>query len=188
MLHRVGLNGLTSDGGDLRMNWEAVVAIVELVGLLAVVVSLIYVAVQVRQNSQLISQNTFVARSAMVHETSVFYSRFYELIAESPELASIYRRGANSEELDPDELTRFEALLEVYFASLEDSDHQYKSDLYFDEDDDTDLVEFMAPDFQEMLMSSHGSKWWDRTQEYRCTPSFYDKIQKIRTGWETDKD
>jgi len=169
------------------MNWEALVAIVEIVGVLAVVASLVYVAVQVRQNSELISQNTLVARSSMVHDTSVFYARFFELIAENSELAGIYRRDKNSEELDTDEVTRFEALMEVYFASLEDSDHQYKSDLYFDEDDDTDLVEFMAPAFRDMLSSSYGSEWWNRTAKDTCTPSFYEKIQKIRAGWDAER-
>ena len=103
------------------MNWDAIVAIVEIVGLLAVVASLVYLAIQVRQNSQLISQNTFVARSAMVHETSAFYARFFELIADNSELASIFHRGKNSEDLGPVELERFEALLEVYFTSLEDT-------------------------------------------------------------------
>ena len=168
----------------LDVNWEAIVAIVEVVGLLAVVASLIYVAVQVRQNSELISQNTLVARSAMVHETSVTYSRFFELIAESPDLASIYRRGINSEELDPDEIVRFESLLAVYFTYLEDSDHQYKSDLYFDEDDDEDLIEFMAATFRDMLSCKYGAEWWDRTAKASSTPSFYNKIQRIRAGWE----
>jgi len=165
------------------MNWDAVVAIVEIFGLLAVVASLVYLAIQVRQNSQLIRQNTFVARSAMVHETSTFYARFYELIADNSELASIFHRGKQSEELGPVELERFEALLEVYFTSLEDMDHQFKSDLYFDEDDDEDLIEFMAPAYRELITCKHGLDWWRRTAKARCTPSFYDKIQKIREGW-----
>ena len=170
------------------MNWDAIVAIVEIVGLLAVVVSLIYLAIQVRQNSQLINQNTFVARSAMVHETSVFYARFYELIADNSELASIFQRGTNSEELNSVEVERFEALLEVYFTSLEDMDHQFKSDLYFDEDDDEDLTQFMAPAYRDMLVCKHGSDWWDRTAKIRCTPSFYEKVQKIREGWESERE
>lgn len=169
------------------MNWEAIVAIVEVVGLLAVVLSLVYLAIQVRQNSQLINQNTFVARSAMVHETSVFYARFFELIADNSELANIFRRGIDSDELDPDEITRFEALLEVYFTSLEDMDHQYKSNLYFEEDDDEDLVLYMAPAFRDMLSCTHGADWWDRMAKARCTPSFYDKIQKIRKDWVTEQ-
>jgi hypothetical protein len=170
------------------VNWDAIVAIVEVVGLIAVVVSLAYLAIQVRQNSQLISQNTFVARSAMVHETSVFYARFFEMIADNSELASIFRRGVDSEELDPNEITRFEALMEVYFTSLEDMDHQYKSDLYFDEDDDEDLVWFMAPAYRDMLTCTYGSNWWDRTAKVRRTPSFYDKIQKIQVAWSAERD
>lgn len=170
------------------MNWDAIVAIVEIIGLMAVVASLIYLAVQVRQNSQLISQNTLVARSAMVHETSAFYARFFELVADNSELASIFHRGKNSEELNPVELERFEALLEVYFTSLEDMDHQYESDLYFDEDDDEDLMQFMAPAYREMIMCKHGSAWWNRVAKARCTPSFYGKIQRIREGWAAEQD
>ena len=122
----------------------------------------------------------------MVHETAVFYARFFELIAESSELAQIYRKGLAGESLDPDEVTRFEALLEVYFTSLEDHDHQYKSGLYFDEDDDTDLVEYMAPAYRDMLSSLHGREWWERIGRDRSTPSFYDKIEKIRADWDRD--
>ena len=56
----------------------------------------------------------------------------------------------------------------------------------FDEDDDTDLVEYMAPAFRDMLSSQYGREWWERIGEDRSTPSFYKKIQKIRTGWEID--
>ena len=171
-----------------RVNWNAIVAIVEIVGLLAVVASLVYLAIQVRQNSQIISQNSLVARSGMVHETSVFYARFFELIADNSELASIFHRGIKSEELDPVELDRFEALLEVYFTSLEDLDHQFKSDLYFDEDDDEDLIQFMAPAYRNLIMCTYGSDWWNRTGKVRCTPSFYDKIQQIRKGWAAEED
>ena len=170
------------------MNWDAIVAIVEIVGLLAVVASLVYLGIQVRQNSQLISQNTIVARSVIVHETSAFYARFFELIADNSELASIFHRGKKSEELGPVELERFEALLEVYFTSLEDMDHQFKSDLYFEEDDDEDLMQFMASGYRDLIMCTHGSDWWDRTAKVRCTPSFYDKIEQIRKGWAAEED
>jgi heme oxygenase len=109
------------------------------------------------------------------------------MIADNSEVASIFRRGVDSKELDRDEITRFEALMEVYFTSLEDMDHQYKSDLYFDEDDDEDLVRFMAPAYRDMLMCTYGSNWWDRTAKARCTPSFYDKIQQIRMAWSAEK-
>ena len=169
------------------MNWEAVVAVVEMVGLIAIVASLVYVAIQVRQNSEIINQNSTVARSAIIHETSVSYGRFFELIAENADLASIYRRGINDQTLEPEEGTRDSALREIYFANLEDAQHQYQSDLYFDEADETDLCEFMAPSFRPMLNSSYGTQWWINTAADTCTPTFYEKIQKIRAGWDAGK-
>ena len=102
------------------------------------------------------------------------------MIAEGPDFTGIYRRGIDSEALGPDEKVRFESLLAVYFSNLEDCDHQYKSDLYFDEDDDEDLVEFMAPEFKPMLESSHGSEWWERTAQTSSTPSFYATRIRLR--------
>ena len=51
------------------MNWDAVIAVAEIVGVMAVIASLIYVAMQIRQN-------TAIARANIVHETSVFLHCF----------------------------------------------------------------------------------------------------------------
>jgi cation transporter-like permease len=61
------------------MNWDAVAAIAEALAVLGVIASLIYVALQVRQNSKLIDQSILATRSAMVHEISVSFARFFDL-------------------------------------------------------------------------------------------------------------
>lgn len=169
------------------MNWEAVIAIAELIGMIAVVATLIYVAIQVRQNSELIRQNMLATRASMTHESSVFYSRMSELIATDKTLANIFRRGCENEDLEPDEITRFEALLDVYFTHLEDADHLYNSGLYFDEDDDVDLVEYLAPSYRPFLDSRYGRAWWDRVVAASATPSYFAKMQRIIAGWDQDK-
>ena len=112
--------------------------------------------------------------------------RFYELIAENPDLASIYRKGIKSEYLDPDEVVRFESLIEVYFTYLEDSDYQFKSNLYFEEDGVGDNIEFTAPMYRDMLTCKYGRNWWDRTAKANNAPSFYNKIQRVRASWEDE--
>jgi len=74
------------------MNWDAVIALTEIAGVIAVIASIIYVGVQIKQN-------TAIARATIVHETSVFYSRFYEVLAADADLTDIYRRGIQGEEL-----------------------------------------------------------------------------------------
>ena len=61
------------------MDWNAVSAIAEIIGALVVVASLIYIAVQIKQNSTLLKQNTDFARASIVHETNVFGTQLYEL-------------------------------------------------------------------------------------------------------------
>ena len=168
------------------MNWDAVGAIAEAIGTIGVIASLVYVAVQVRQNSKLTDQSILATRSAMVHDTTVSYTRFFELLAEDGELADIYRRGTNAEELNQNDTIRFESLIEIYMAWLEDVNHQYESDLYFDEDDDVDLIEYMAPAYKSLLLSPTGRDWWVRVAVHTSTPSMYAKINKIIGQWEAE--
>ena len=109
----------------------------------------------------------------MVHEIAVTYMRFYELIAENPDLASIYRKGIKSEYLDPDEVVRFESLIEVYFT-------------YLEEDGVGDNIEFTAPMYRDMLTCKYGRNWWDRTAKANNAPSFYNKIQRVQASWEDE--
>ena len=73
------------------MDWNAVSAIAEIIGAVAVIGTLIYVAVQIRQNSILLKQNTDFARASIVHETNVSQTQIYELIAQDKEVAEIFR-------------------------------------------------------------------------------------------------
>ncbi len=110
----------------MNVNWDAVLAITEVVGVVAVIASIIYVAVQIRQN-------TSIARATIVHETNTSAMRVPELIAQDAELADIYRKGLDGESLQGADLVRFTALVEIYLTWLEDVDSQYMSNLYFDE-------------------------------------------------------
>jgi hypothetical protein len=169
------------------MNWDAVAAIAEALAVLGVIASLVYVALQVKQNSKLIDQSILATRSAMVHEINVSFARFYELLAQDSELSDIYQRGIRGESLTDNEVFRFEALLYIYVAWLEDADHQHMSGVYFEEDD-TDPVEGLAAIFRPLLSSPIGRHWWSQTAEELTTPSLYTKINKIMTQWDIPED
>jgi hypothetical protein len=68
------------------MNWEAASAIAEILGVIAVIGSLIYVGRQ-------INQNTWIARANIVHETGALSNQIFQLIAQDSELADIYDSG-----------------------------------------------------------------------------------------------
>jgi hypothetical protein len=165
--------------GESGMNWAAVSGVAEVLGLLVIVASLIYVAIQIRQNSSLLRQNSELARAAMVHETNASSTEMYALIAQSNELASIFERGKSNDSLNDIELARYLSLIQIRLAWLEDVDSQYKAGLYFDEDDDEDLIEYMAPDIREILSPDAVCDWWFKGAKYKYAPSFMEKIEKV---------
>lgn len=95
------------------MNWDAIGAFGEIVGAAAVVVSLLYLATQMRRNANEVKAAN---RSAMAgHNTQTLLT-----VASDPELASIFRRGqANPSLLDDDEAFRFDLLLYAIFDHWE---------------------------------------------------------------------
>jgi hypothetical protein len=96
------------------LNWDAIGAIGEVTGAVAVFVTLAYLAVQIRQNTHSVS--TSIYESAMSGFNDV-----NRLICENAELSSIFRRGSpDPTSLDEEELFRFNFITRNY------TNHIYK--------------------------------------------------------------
>jgi hypothetical protein len=96
------------------VNWEAISAIGQLVGALAVVISLIYVASEVRRNTRA----TQLAAMRSMHDA---FNRWIQQIAEHPHLTEVYYRGIHDfESLEGTDLVRFGALMNQLFRNGEE--------------------------------------------------------------------
>lgn len=95
------------------MNWSAVSAISDLVAAAAVVVSLVYLALQVRQNHRAVTAATEL-------ETSRMFSELHSRVAASSELARLWDTGlTRPAELTEDEQRRFIWFVAEYFYLVE---------------------------------------------------------------------
>ena len=87
------------------MNWDAIGAIGEIIGALAVLATLFYLAIQIRQNTRTVQTSTYQAAL----ESS---NKFNELVLNNSELHRIYRLGRNDpSQLTDEERARFRLLL-----------------------------------------------------------------------------
>ena len=87
------------------MNWDAVAAISESLGALGVIVTLFYLAVQIRQNSRLVRAPTSSVTTAAINAIT-------SLIAQDPEVARIYWSGlADRDSLSEIDRQRFNSLV-----------------------------------------------------------------------------
>ena len=95
------------------MNWEAIGALAELAGALGVIASLVYLAIQIRQN-------THSAREASWNSVLGDLQQFRSLIAQDPEVARVYREGLRDlQALNDDDRWRFGALMQYLYCVFE---------------------------------------------------------------------
>ena len=89
------------------MNWDAIGAISEAVGALGVIITLIYLATQIRQNSRTMDQHTSAVATAAEIAAADQNGRQYAILAQDSALADIIYRGNTGDELNPVEHVRY---------------------------------------------------------------------------------
>ena len=90
------------------MNWDAIGAVGELLGASAVLVTLIYLAVQIRQNTSAVATATY-------ESTMTGFNAINIVVAGNPALASVLDRGCqNPDSLNSEEIVQFNFLLRCY--------------------------------------------------------------------------
>ena len=112
------------------MNWEAIGVVTEIIGTLVVIITLIYLAVQVKQGNK-------QSELESLRHTLDGFNQYCDLIVSSKQTANLLNRGRlNIDNLDEDELMQFEHLhirflntLEGWYRSVQETsrDKQYRA-------------------------------------------------------------
>ena len=99
------------------MNWEMLGALGDFIGGIAVVISLVYVGLQIRQNSNSVRAASQIAIKQLSTEITNQLS--------APDMARIYVRGIKSSSgLEPEDRVRFHSLMLSLFGSYEAAFYQ----------------------------------------------------------------
>ena len=136
------------------MNWDALGAIGEIVGAIAVVASLIYVAVQIRQNTR---QSRLASFESAVRGTS----NWHHNLAGNPEmLRALFQGQRDYEGLSPEDRLRFQSLMITWIMEYQN----FK--MSFDEGthergafSDRSLGE-LEKNILSLLRTPGGQQWW----------------------------
>ncbi len=154
------------------MNWESAGVIAELIGAAAVVITLIYLAKQVRHSID-------YAKADAVQATNAQYIQVFSQLTQDPAMAVAYTKALNNEPLDEVETTRYFAFLNIYFAWVESLYNQILADLGFADylDGSTDLLAGIKPYSLRLLSSDAGKTWWRTEAEYQYSPRFFEALR-----------
>ena len=148
------------------MNWDAIAAVGEILAALAVLVSVLYLARQIRQSA--------VASVSDLHQgISQSFQGANELIAGSPDLADIIARGAVSRSsLSIAETLRFDSFMINFFNIIENLHRQYSSRGLFTPEQE----EPIAAAVRKRIVYPGVAEWWaENTDDF--TAEFVDWIE-----------
>lgn len=109
------------------MNWDAVGAIAELLGAIGVIVSLVYLSIQIRINTRQVGEHSRELRIATIDSVAASFSRFRDPLIRDPELAELWLRGTKDyETLGEVERVRLGRLLQELFFAHQNTYSRYK--------------------------------------------------------------
>lgn len=158
------------------MNWEAMGAIGEVVGAVGVIVSLLYLALQIRQSSN-------VTRSATRQAISTTQIELVMRIAENPDLRATIGRWYEdgSTPMQDDDICDF-MLRRAMLRAYENQYHQFKYGTF-----DADMWNTYSDGIKSTLLSAKGRAWWEmnRSQYSSDFVSFVE--HEILVGSDTGK-
>ena len=154
------------------MNWDALGAVGELLGAIAVVATLVYLARQVRA-----SNRASAIESRVSNQRS--YSDFLGQLIASPELDEMYKRGRKDlSALSPEEEARFTNLALQTYSNVSSAYFQYSQGVLDEEGwhEYRVILRFWA--------SGKGTQdWWDSTGKYFFSPKFRELVEiEVRTA------
>ena len=141
------------------MNWDAIGAIGEILGALAVFASLIYLALQIKQN-------TLSLRASAKHDASSRQLEYFDTLLENSDLRTVYRKGLKDfSPLDLDDQDVFWMLMYKAFFSFSEAFYGYKH-AHFDEEQWLETSEALN-----WHLSHAGARDWWRHPRRRAFPS-----------------
>lgn len=155
------------------MNWEAIGAIGEVVGALGVIVTLVYLAAQIRQNTASI-------RASTLQDMSEASASLHDLLAANGELGRIFVSGTNDlATLGPEERIRFQFIMMAFLRRTENIHQQGRRNRVSDDEWAGLRASYLS------IMTQPGFRQWWSENSQRFNPEFVawlDQELKLRAG------
>ena len=151
------------------MNWEAVGAIGEIVGALAVFATLVYLATQIRQN-------TASVRAAAIDAAITHVSNIRQGIFASDDVAEIYVEGnKDPAKLDEKSLVRYRLLIHNILMSISNIHAQSELTVLSRSNWESQIP------IIERIVSTTGGNWFWENYRHEFEESFRTEVDRLRS-------
>jgi hypothetical protein len=143
----------------------------EVIGAFAVIISLIYLAVQIRENTRAMRR----AATQDIHRSLNDQAR---CLVQSPDLAALlFRASQRPSELTEEEHFRFQMLLTYVFSNFEQAIEYYREGLLGD-----DMIEGYVQGIRPLFENQLVVEWWEAEGQSMFSSELRDLLSKQPTA------
>jgi hypothetical protein len=157
------------------MNWDAIAAVSGIVGTVAVVVSLVYLAAQVRMNSHQLQHTARHVHGSIYHAANAEFTRWFALLAQDRGTAEVWSRVLAGTPLDEADKVRMNALLSILFLCYENYFQQERLGV-------VQRGTLGLPAMASLLAVPAIAEWWASQGPRVFTPEFRAEIERLRAS------
>ena len=144
------------------MNWEAIGAVGSLGGALGVIATLLYLAKEIRQNSQSLNRANEFAQATSVSEMGALFEPIFASISNDPQFAAIYLKALDGEPLDAVESVQFSAWVNRFLSWTESTFVQLRLSLGFGAYSEQAARDVLRPYLARLMAVAAVQRWWQR--------------------------
>jgi hypothetical protein len=155
----------TPDTRRQELNWEALGSIAELLGAAGVIASLVYVAIQIRQNTRALRASTYESLAQATASSN-------SLLISDPEIARLVDVGLGSGPLAHEDRARFAAYLRMTFRRYDSIFLHYRQGTL-----PLEAWEAYLSSFRRVLRSPNVRDFWQRSAD-DYTPAFRELVAR----------
>jgi hypothetical protein len=159
------------------MNWEAIGAVAQMVAAVAVVMSLVYLSIQIRHNSQQVEAQVKALNAASLNAIENTFTRFRESMIRDKQVASLWRRAlASFEDLEPDEKAQADAMFQEYCWAWQNTIIRITKGTY-----EREGIEPYLKNLVHVMRTPGARQWWS-TGKREFAEQFVDMVD-TRVAW-----
>jgi hypothetical protein len=146
----------------------------EFIGAIAVVTTLVYLAVQVKQNRQSLDANTKAMRGQVVSEVMNSAIAYLQMFTQRDDVSELYVRFHSDESLEPAEMTVMDATISAMFIARQHEFFQWKQGLL-----DEKVFQALHHVTLTTLACENGRRWWKHEGSHLFSREFVDYVEEM---------
>ena len=156
-------------------------AVAEVVGAIVVVVTLIYLAVQVRHSKEALDANTKAMRGQAISDVTKNVQEHMAMALQGHDIANIFMKMGTEEALAPNETLLLDGMLTAIFVARQNEYYQWKQGLL-----EEDVFKSLHHITLTVLGTEGGRHWWENEGQRLVSDEFVEFTEKLREQGTSD--